>query len=171
MSERLAALLAAEGLAVVGHFQPGPGDGASGAATLALVGARGDALWPHFSQSPEAQDGAPEPLDRWSRRVLERIAAELGAEAFFPFGGPPYMPFISWAAKAEGARVSPVAMQVSPRRGLWMSYRGALGLREAWAPAPELDAPCDGCPRPCVTACPVNAFATGGYDIPKCLDH
>jgi len=165
--------LAPHGLAAVGVFHPEPGDGApEGVATLALVGARGDALWRVFTASAEFADGAADPLDRWSRRVLEQVAAELDAQALFPFGGPPHQPFQRWAARGEPAFPSPVGMQVSAERGLWVSYRGALGFAGRLAiarPAPR--APCRGCPAPCQSACPVNAFAGGVYNVPRCVAH
>ncbi|MBY8976994.1 ferredoxin [Rhodobacteraceae bacterium NNCM2] len=169
----LEALLHEAGLAITGHFAPEPEDFLPAETLrLALIGADGGRMWEIFSASDEARDGAPHPLDRWSERVLTRIAAKTGAEALFPFGGPPWQPFIRWAARGEGARPSPVTMQVSPRRGLWMSYRGALGFRTDRELGPvERRDPCVGCPAPCLTACPVNAFANGGYDVPACTAH
>jgi epoxyqueuosine reductase len=161
------------GLDVVGAFHPGPGDGVPpGVGTLALLGPSGGAMWAAFRASPEARDGGPDPLDRWSRRVIDGLAARLGAIAFYPFAGPPWHPFQRWAARGEGAVVSPVAMQASPTRGLWASYRGALGF----AARLELTAspaagPCLGCPAPCLTACPVDAFAGGHYDVSRCVAH
>jgi hypothetical protein len=164
---------AAEGLAVVGAFHTRSGDGApQGVGTICLLGARRGEMWEIFSASLEAADGQPEPLDRWSRRVIERLAAELGAMALFPFGGPDYQPFQRWATRGEAAVPSPVAMQVTRTRGLWTSYRGALGFRETIALADHGHAnPCRGCPAPCLTACPVDAFAGGTYDVPRCVAH
>ncbi|HUF56918.1 MAG TPA: ferredoxin [Thermohalobaculum sp.] len=165
--------LAAHGLKAVGAFHPGPGDGAPpGTGTLVLVGAAGGRMWRVFSAAPEAADGAPDPLDRWSRRVIGGIAAGIGARAIFPFDGPPWPPFVRWAARGEGSRPSPVAIPVSPTRGLWASYRGALALAERLEldgarPAP----PCPACPAPCLTACPVDAFAGGRYDVAACTAH
>ncbi|MFQ5567181.1 MAG: ferredoxin [Paracoccaceae bacterium] len=164
---------AALGLAVTGAFHPRAGDGApEGIGTILLLGARRDAMWRAFSASHEAADGRPDPLDRWSRRVIGYLAADLGAVALYPFGGPPYRPFQRWAARGEGAVASPVAMQVTPSRGLWASYRGALGFREPMTlAARDSTNPCLGCPAPCLTACPVDAFAGGAYDVPRCVSH
>lgn len=163
--------LATHGLAVAGAFHPAPGDGApDGTGTLALIGADGARMWQVFTASPEYADGDDHPLDRWSERVIGAVAAAAGGEALFPFGGPPYHPFIRWAERAEGARVSPVAMQVAPRRGLWASYRGAIAHPDRLALPPSESAdPCLGCPAPCLTACPVDAFAHGAYDVPRCV--
>ena len=175
--ERVGRAAAIEGLAVAGAFHTQAGDGApEGVGTICLLGADGDRMWGIFRHSPEAADGRPDPLDRWSRRVIEGLAATLNAVALFPFGGPPYQPFQRWAARGEAAASSPVAMQVTPGRGLWASYRGTLGFRQpialAIALAGRADAsPCPGCPAPCLTACPVDAFAGGAYDVPRCVAH
>lgn len=164
---------AAAGLGVAGAFHTQAGDGApEGIGTICLLGARRGRMWEVFSGSPEASDGRPDPLDRWSRRVIGDLAADLGAVALFPFGGPPYQPFQRWAARGESAVASPVAMQVTPGRGLWTSYRGALGFREPLALAGgDATDPCPACPAPCLTACPVDAFAGGTYDVPRCVAH
>ncbi|TDJ25485.1 MAG: hypothetical protein E2O60_01955, partial [Gammaproteobacteria bacterium] len=60
--------------------------------SIALVGNIGSSYWPVFSQSSEYRDGKPDPLDRWSRRVAEKVAKAIGASAIYPFEGPPYYP-------------------------------------------------------------------------------
>ena len=171
--DAIAKAAGATGLDVVGAFHPEPGDGVpDGIATLVLLGPDGPAMWQAFGEAPEATDGRPDPLDRWSRRVVGGLAETLGCVAFFPFGGPPWHPFARWAARGEGAVVSPVAMQATPSRGLWASYRGALGLPERLPLPPRTFAdPCRGCPAPCLVACPVDAFAGGAYDVPRCVAH
>jgi epoxyqueuosine reductase len=165
--------VAAEGLAVVGAFHTQAGDRApEGIGTICLLGARRGEMWAVFAASAEATDGQPHPMDRWSRRVIGRLARALDAVALFPFGGVPYQPFQAWAARGEAAVSSPVGMQVTHGRGLWTSYRGALGFRGAIGLVEREDAsPCLGCPAPCVTACPADAFAGGAYDVPGCVAH
>ena len=162
-----------QGLAVVGAFHPATHDLApEGVETLILLGPGGPEMWDAFRASPEAGDGAQNPMDRWSRRVVTKIAQNLGGSAHFPFGGPPYSPFQRWAAAGEGASPSPVGMLASARRGLWASYRGAVGLSEKLLlPAGTPQSPCINCPAPCLTACPVNAFDGGTYDVPTCTRH
>ena len=171
--DEIGAAVQAAGLGVVGAFHPVEGDGApQGIATLLLLGPAGPAMWQAFRAAPEAADGLADPLDRWSRRVVGGLADRFGGAAFFPFGGPPWHPFQRWAARGEGAVVSPVAMQASPSRGLWASYRGALGFAVRLAlPQRSVAGPCLGCPAPCLTACPIDAFAGGTYDVPACVAH
>lgn len=159
------------GLGVVGAFHPTPDDGVpAGIATLVLLGPAGPEMWQAFSAAPEACDGAPDPMDRWSRRVIGGLAATLLARPFFPFGGPPWRPFQRWAERGEAAAVSPVGMQVSPARGLWASYRGALGFdHRLHLPERAGRSPCLGCAAPCVSACPVAAIGPDGYDVSACI--
>lgn len=124
-------------------------------------------FWPHVTASPEFRDARPQPLDRWSRRVIGRIACDAGAKAWFPFGGPLWRPFTTWALRSGQAFTAPVGLAVHAARGLLVSWRGAIGVTEALVPTPALR-PCDTCAAPCRGACPVSAFAGGSYDVAAC---
>jgi len=172
--------LRAQGLLVFGGFAPQEGDrvpplpDGRPAASLLMIGNAGSSTWPAFAAAPEAGDGAPHPMDRWSKRVLGGLAAELGGVAFFPSDGPPYPPFVAWAKRAAPVRESPLGMLIHPVYGLWHAYRGALGLADpVRVPAPERQAyPCDTCDdKPCLTACPVAAFGPQGYKVADCAGH
>lgn len=142
--------------------------------TLILVGNAGPALWGVFAASPEARDGAVDPLNRWSERVLREIAARFGGHALYPFGGPPYLPFVAWAKRAEPVRESPLGMLIHPDYGLWHAYRGALAFAEeiALPRRDERPIPCETCAeKPCLSTCPVGAFTAEGYDVPACAAH
>jgi hypothetical protein len=167
----------AAGLAPRGAFHPTETDGVpalpSGraAGTIVLLGFVGEQGWNVFAAAPEAADGAPDPLDRWSRRVIGALAGAFDAAAFFPFGGPPFLPFGRWAQRAEPVHPSPLGLLIHPDWGLWHSYRGALAFAERLE-LPEPDrrpSPCLGCSRPCLGACPVGAFSSAGYDVPRCV--
>jgi hypothetical protein len=163
--------IAAAGLAYRGAFHPDEED--APATTLILVGFIGSENWPAFESSQEAADGQPNPLDRWSLRVVSALAADLGATALFPFGEP-FLPFQRWAQKAEPVHASPLSILIHPDWGLWHAYRGALAFAEHIAlPPPDLrPSPCDSCAdKPCLSACPVGAFTSAGYDVPTCIDH
>jgi hypothetical protein len=173
-------LVAVHGLHLRGGFHPEADDGvpplADGRtpATLILIGNVGSSLWPAFSGSVEADDGAPDPLNRWTQRVIGDISCEVGAEPLFPFGGPPYLPFQRWAMRAEAVAPSPLGILIHPDHGLWHAYRGALAFAERLALPARVDRPrpCDSCPdRPCLSACPVGAFSERGYDVPACIGH
>jgi epoxyqueuosine reductase len=169
---RLAALgraAAAERLFIAGISPLIPDDGCDPRLkTAVLLSPDEPAFWTHFCASAEQRDGRPDALDRWSRRVIGRIACNMGAKAAFPFGGPPWRPFTRWARRSGQVHESPVGLMVHATRGLWISYRGAILLREELAAAPA-PSPCATCAdQPCRTACPVDAFATGSYNVPAC---
>jgi hypothetical protein len=142
--------------------------------TIALVGLAEQGGWSAFAASPEARDGGADPLDRWTRRVIGALAEALGARALFPFGGPPHWPFQRWAKRAEPMHPSPLGLLIHPRDGLWRGYRGALAFA-APIDAPPFEvaqSPCETCAaRPCLSACPVEAFAGGRYDVAACVAH
>ncbi|MEX2519316.1 MAG: ferredoxin [Paracoccaceae bacterium] len=162
------------GLALTGWLKPGAADGApDGAEAILLLGYGGPALWSAFRAAPEAGDGAAHPLDRWSRRVIGAMAEELGAKALFPFGRPPYQPFIRWSYAAEPLHQSRLGMAVHEEKGLWCGWRGALAVFAPVDPPAVARAahPCEGCPAPCICACPVSAFSAAGYDAAACRAH
>lgn len=166
----LAKAAAREQLALLGAVHPKAQDLApEGCKTLVLLGAAEPGFWPHFTKTPEWRDGRPDPMDRWSTRVISRLAGDVGATALFPFGGPPYQPFFRWALASGHAWQSPVSLLVHATAGLMVSYRGALAFGTQ-LDLPALPAqPCLTCPdKPCLTACPSGALTEAGYDVPKC---
>lgn len=172
--EQARALLAECGLEASGFHPTVDHRVPANTGTIIVAGAATTAVWEHFRTSPEYQDGQPDPLNRWSRRVLNRIAARLHASTAFPFGGPPHWPFLEWCAVAEPLWPSPIGMYVHARYGLWYSCRGALTFAEKLElpPRSQPTKPCDNCvDQPCRSACPVDAFANGIYDAECCTAH
>jgi len=170
-------LLGDQGLQLRGGFHPEledqvPDLETGPCKTLLLVGNFGRELWPHFSCAPETLDGLPDPLDRWTVRIISSIAIQLGAEVRFPFKGPPFLPFQRWALKAEGLHPSPLGLLVHPRWGLWHAWRAALLFSEQLPLSPKRaqPSPCEGCSAPCLKACPVGAFDGRSYAVECCQD-
>jgi hypothetical protein len=139
----------------------------------ALVGNIGSSYWDDFSRSAEFRDGLADPLDRWSRRVAEAIAAEYQLLPVYPFEGPPYYPFQQWARRAEGLEQSPLGITIHPRHGLWHSYRFALlGADISVEKAPPGASPCLDCAdQPCLHRCPAEAFSGRAYDVDACAGY
>lgn len=165
----LDATVRSAGLFVSGSCAVLPEDGlAPDVQGVALLSPDEPAFWPILTASPEWRDGAPDPMDRWSRRVIGDLARALGLAPAFPFGGPPWMPFPRWARRTGRCHESPVKLLVHDEAGLFISFRGALLMPEAPAPDPR-PSPCDTCvDRPCLTTCPVGALGPDGYDVPRC---
>lgn len=137
--------------------------------TLILLGA-GGAFWPVLKAAPEWLDQQKDPVDRWSSRVIGDLAQDLGAQAHFPFGGPPYAPFIDWALKSGRTFSSPVGALVHDTVGMMISFRGALHFAyEFDIPEASAPSPCITCDAPCASACPVGALNTDRfYDVEAC---
>jgi hypothetical protein len=167
------------GLAVRGAFLPEPGEfelllPAMRVGTIILLGFTGSLQWEGYSRSAEASDGLPDPLDRWSRRVIGSMAVEATAVAVYPSGSSPALPFQRLAARSEPVHRSPIGLLIHPRWGLWHAYRGALVLpdRIRLPSLPPAASPCSACAtQPCLSSCPVQAFRSGSFDVEVCIDH
>lgn len=174
-------LLKPHGLLLIGSLYPSHEDSVPDVAAglparqLLLVGNGGSSIWSQFSQSAEFADGLADPLDRWSRRVGSQVAHALKGRAIFPFDGPPFPPFLAWAAKTGHAVPSRLSLFIHQQYGLWHAYRFALALPERLEPLPdafEFESPCLSCAdKPCLEACPVNAFSSPSYRADRCMDY
>ena len=159
-------------LDILGGFHPTEDDkDLPDTGTLLMLSPLEPQFWVHFTTQPEYTDGDPDPLDRWSTRVVSTLADEVGAHAYFPFTGPPYNPFYQWALRTRRCHSSPINLLVHDHAGLFVSFRGAIALPQKLdlpsAPPP----PCEGCiENPCLSSCPVDAFKTGVYDVKGCRD-
>ncbi len=171
----LARALTPLGLTIYGALHPArtPVPGLS-CGTLILIGTAAS-FWSVFTASDEAQDGEGDPVDRWSERVIGGLARAVAAEAHYPFGGPPFTPFVAWALASGRAFTSPSQMLVHDEVGLMSSYRGAIQFDQEFdiPTAARAASPCDSCSgRPCLSACPVDALVDAGpYKLAACHDH
>ncbi len=171
MTEQVQAALDPHYLEVLGGFAVEEGEAGfpAGTRTLLMIGPKEPGFWPHLQAQPEWN--GPDPVDRWSRRVIGRVACDLGAKALFPFGGPPYQPFYSWALRTGRVWDSPIKLLVHATQGLMVSFRGALALPQTIPLPPPAIQPCAACAKPCLTACPAGALTGAGYDVPLCHAH
>jgi hypothetical protein len=113
-------------------------------------------------------------MDRWARRVIDPIAQRLGARPASP-NDKPFLPFQRWAMRAESVHPSPLGLLIHPVHGLWHAYRGALLFPSPVEGLPartDVASPCETCAtKPCLSACPVDAFSAAGYDVAACTGH
>ena len=117
-------------LDIVGYFNPDGSDNiCSKVRTILLIGPEEPYFWDVFKKSREYKDNKENPLDRWSKKIIEEIAIKLNARSFFPFETP-FQPFINWAKKCSTMGSSPVRLLVHKEKGLFISFRGALGINE-----------------------------------------
>ena len=143
-----------------------------------VVGSGGSTLFDHFSaEAPEARDGVPNPFDWFTRRVVaEAVRASLeplGVRyvVHHPFGGEPVIPFQRLGRAAGLGGPSPLGLQVHPTYGAWWAYRALVVVdRELPVGHPPGDG-CEGCPAPCIDACPASAPARAGFSVAACHGH
>jgi len=172
MLTELSSVLREHGLILRGGFCPAADEGEllQDAATVLLVGNAGGAMWEAFSPNIDAERN---PLDRWTKRVIDPIAQKFSARAIYPFAAD-VPPFQRWALRAETVYPSPLGILIHPDYGLWHAYRAALLFSERLElPARSATpSPCDTCAdRPCLSACPVGAFSETAYDVGACGAH
>jgi len=141
------------------------------AQSILLLGPDEPNFWEIFKESEEFNDLEANPLDRWSKRVIDNIAGQNKCTALYPFGGEPYKPFFSWALRSGSVWSSPVHLAVHKDKGLFVSFRGALAINHSKKNNQSFENPCTKCPAPCLSACPVDAFTEVRYDVATCKDH
>ncbi|WP_085900531.1 hypothetical protein [Kiloniella majae] len=130
-------------------------------------------FWESFKRSHEYLNSDPDPMDRWTKRIVEPIAGKAGGEALFPSDGPPYHPFQRWASRAETLFPSPIGLFISSEWGTWHALRAAILLPvkiEISNTVSEVSNPCLSCEdQPCLKICPVDAFGVEQeYDYLAC---
>jgi hypothetical protein len=176
----IAAGLAENGLILRGGFNfgaqdnPPPGPSGAPARAVLLVGQAGAAPWPHYTRWRESRPAdRANPLDTWSREVIGEVAKQAGARAVGP-NDKPFLPFQQWAMRAEGLKPSPLGILMQPQYGLWHAYRGALLFDHeiSFPGADRVVHLCDACvDKPCLKACPVDAYSKDGFAYQACLAH
>lgn len=169
----MAAAFAGSGLVLRGGTEIIDGelpDGLSASAVV-LIGTLGGEGYDIFQRQRRDE---PDPMDRWAKRVIDPVAARLGARAAYP-NDMPYLPFQRWAQRAEDVHPSPLGLLIHPEHGLWHAYRGALlfsGNVDGLPTRSGRPSPCESCAgKPCLSACPVEAFTGTSYDVAACASH
>lgn len=166
----LATILRA-GFTPLGWFEPQPEDAVpDNPRQVILIGNAGPAMFSRFARE---RNPATAQIDDWTEAAVSALAKSLDATALFPFTKP-WHPFLTWARKAGGGHVSPLGLNIHARYGLWHAYRAALLFPVVFdlPPQRETPHPCESCvDKPCLSACPVDAFDGTSYDVKACGRH
>lgn len=144
-----------------------------------VIGNGGRSLWEAVRRACSADSGlagAPDPIDAFTRRVVEAEVRPLldgvSVRLLYPFRYPADpIAFMTLAECAGLGRRSLVGVLVHPVFGPWIALRAAILLPfavTAERPADGFD-PCPGCAeRACIAACPAGAIGPSGWDVPRC---
>ena len=93
-----------------------------------LIGPDEPFFWDIFKKSKEFTSGVKNPLNKWSKRIIDSIAKKFSGAAFYPFQNNPIIPFYDWALNTGKFWQSPVKLLVHESRGLMVSFRGAIAF-------------------------------------------
>jgi ferredoxin len=145
-----------------------------GARGVVVVGSGGPAFFDGFASSPFAGDGLRDPLDRYTRAVVEESArvalGPLGVAhaEHFPFVSAALIPFQRLGRAAGLGGPGPLGLQIHPVYGAWWAYRGLIVVDAALPAEVAPGDGCAGCPAPCVSACPAGAVQRSGFVVAAC---
>lgn len=156
----------------LGWFLPQPDDGVPATAGFViLIGNAGPEMFRRFARERDPSRGG---MDGWTRDVVSNLARDLDARPVYPFDADPPYPFLRWARRGGAGHVSPLGLNIHPTYGLWHAYRAALLFPFAFDIPRQMPGahPCESCEaKPCLTACPVQAFDSVHYDVDSCGDY
>jgi hypothetical protein len=159
-----------DGFVALGWFGPRDGDDfPAGTQFVILIGNAGPEMFRRFAK----MRGPSDSLDHWTREVVDPLAQDLDATAIYPFDKPA-RPFLTWARRSGAGHTSPLGLNIHPTYGLWHAYRAALLFPVAFDLPPVIvgSSPCNTCAdKPCLSACPVQAFDGSSYDVAACGQH
>lgn len=149
-----------------------------GCGTIVVLGSGGPT---HWNELDEPRD--PERLASDTDRELAALTVELtergrACSVVYPNDARP-LSFVALGEMAGLGTVSPVVgLLVHPEYGLWVRLRAAILIagetfgHDLPKPVSASFQPCAECTRPCVEACPANAYcAIEGADMARCAEH
>ncbi len=148
-----------------------------GTRSILVFGSGGPALWnallDDLRAHPEHLCEEAHPLDAYARRAVSRADSHLGGARrrwFFASGDAElHLDFRMLADLAGLGGRSRMGLLLHPEFGLWLGLRAACftDLALPFSQRIEVD-PCVGCPAPCITTCPGDAFVDGAWSVDRC---
>lgn len=137
----------------------------SGCRSIVVVGSGGPALWEAFVRAGPRP--WRDPLDTFVRDAVSAVVPGAGRWVFSSDAHD--VDFRTLAVAAGLGWPSRLGLVLHPVWGTWLGLRAAWFTTEGLTPTGPLPSPpaCDGCPAPCVSACPGNALAPA-FDIGAC---
>lgn len=148
-----------------------------GARAILVLGSGGGALWEAFladlRADPRRLAEEAHPLDAFVERRVRAADNTLGNAPrrwfFASASAELHLDFRVLASMAGLGRRSRLGLLLHPEFGVWLGLRAACFLTEPLAATGPLPGdPCEGCPAPCVSACPGEAFPGGHWQVDPC---
>lgn len=143
---------------------------------VALIGHIGGENWDHFQAwwGKADHQNLDHPLDIWSKEIINPLAQKYDGVAVFP-SDEPYYPFQNWALESEALSKSLINLLISEDFGTWHGYRGAIAFEEKLDFSDYENHALDVCAtcvdKPCLSACPVNAFGGAEFLYAECQSY
>lgn len=148
-----------------------------GARSILVVGSGGPALWHAFladlRRTPRHLTHEPHPLEAFVQREVLRADQVLQAIPrrwfFASSDSSVQLDFRLLAQLAGMGSRGRLGLLMNARHGPWLGLRAACFLEaDLLADPPAAADLCEGCPAPCIQACPGKAFPTGHWDVDRC---
>lgn len=148
-----------------------------GTRSILCVGNGAGRLWEGFladlRRDPRGLTDHADPLDAYVRRRVREADALLGDVPRRWFWAAAdadlHIDFRLLAGLAGLGVQSRLGLLIQRERGTWIGLRAACFLPIDLPSDPAVtDHPCDGCPAPCVAACPGGAFPQGRWEVDAC---
>lgn len=143
---------------------------------VVLIGHTGSEHWDCFEDwwSKTQNSEIEHPLDEWSKSIIRPLAHKFQGVAVFP-SDEPYYPFQNWALAAGNLSKSKINILINEEYGTWHGYRGAIAFEFAAEITAFDEIAIDICAscidKPCLSACPVNAFSSERFLYSECQDY
>lgn len=148
-----------------------------GAKAILVFGSGGRTLWEGFVEdlraNPTHLTDVEHPLDAFVGRLVagaEGVLGNVPRRWFFAAAAADlHVDFRLLGHLAGLGGRSRMGLLLTPRFGLWLGLRAACFVAAPlpFSPAASAD-PCAGCPAPCITACPGDAFVEGHWSVDRC---
>ncbi|HYO58866.1 hypothetical protein [Archangium sp.] len=148
-----------------------------GARSILVVGSGGPELWWAFlgdlERNPRHLTHEPHPLEAFVKREIQRadgVLQDIPRRWFFAASDDEVqLDFRMLGHLAGLGGDSRLKLLMNARYGPWLGLRAACFLAAELPPSvpggPDL---CAGCPAPCVSACPGQAFPGGHWSVDRC---
>lgn len=145
--------------------------------SILVIGSGGPALWRAFladlERSPQHLTRERDPLEAFVKREIERADAaltDLSRRWFFAAADEPIqLDFRLLGYLAGLGANSRLRLLMNAQHGPWLGLRAACFVAlDLPASAPGGADLCEGCPAPCIAACPGGAFPEGHWDVDRC---